>query len=109
MISLTRQERRVVLFLMIVVLSGTAIDYVRKQCAPLRAAFCLEESYGKININSADKEAMKEISGIGDTIAQRIIDYRRANGPFDDIEDLRNVKGLEGSRYERIKEAICVE
>jgi competence ComEA-like helix-hairpin-helix protein len=108
-LPLTKQERRVVLFLVIVILSGTGIDYARKQCAPLRAAFCFDPSYGKININTADKEMMKDIPGIGDIIAQRIIEYRGVNGPFDSIGALRKVKGLAGSRYGRIKEMICVE
>lgn len=106
---LTKQERGVIVFLVIVVLSGTAIDYARKQCMPVRAVFCLDPAYGKININAADKETMQEIPGVGDTIARRIIEYRQINGPFEDIEVLRKVKGLGGSRYDRLKEAICVE
>lgn len=109
MLPLTKQERRVVMFLMIVILSGTGIDYARKQCVPVRTAFCLDPSYGKININAADKEAMKDIPGIGDILAQRIIEYRGVNGPFADIEAVRKVKGLAGSRYDLIKTLICVE
>jgi len=98
-----------VLFLTVVLLSGLGIDYARKRCAPLRATLCLDTSYGKININAADKEIMTEIPGIGNIIAQRIIEYRGVNGPFSDIETLRKVKGLSGSRYDRIKGTICVE
>jgi competence ComEA-like helix-hairpin-helix protein len=109
MLPLTRQERRVALFLMIVIVSGTAIDYARKQCAPLRAVLCLDPAYGKVNINAADKEMMKDVPGIGDAIAGRIIKYRDLNGPFGDIETLRKIKGLSGSRYDRLKDAVCVE
>jgi competence ComEA-like helix-hairpin-helix protein len=94
---------------MVVVLSGTGINYVRKQSAPLRAIFCINASYGKININTADKEMLKEIPGIGDTIAQRIIDFRAENGKFEDTDGLRKVKGLSGARHDRIKETITVE
>jgi competence ComEA-like helix-hairpin-helix protein len=109
MIPLTKQERQMAVFLMSVVLAGIGISYVKKQSVPLRAVFCFDQSYGKININDADKEMMKEIPGVGDTIAQRIIDYRGSNGRFGDIEALRNVKGLNGSRFDRIKEAVCVQ
>jgi competence ComEA-like helix-hairpin-helix protein len=108
-IPLTRQERRAALFIVLVILSGTGIDYARKQCVSLRAVFCLDPMYGKVNINSADKEMMKDVPGIGDTIARRIIEYRDLNGPFGDIETLRKVKGLGGSRYDRVKEAVRVE
>jgi competence ComEA-like helix-hairpin-helix protein len=94
---------------MVVVLSGTGINYVRKQSAPLRSIFCINASYGKVNINTADKEMLKEIPGIGDTIAQRIIDFRAENGRFVDTDGLRKVKGLNGARYDRIKETITAE
>jgi competence ComEA-like helix-hairpin-helix protein len=109
MVYLTKQERRVALFLVIVVLLGTGIDFARKRYASFRPVVCLDPSYGKVNVNVADKETMKEIPGIGDTMAQRIIEYRAVNGPFDDIETLRRVKGLAGSRFDRIKDIVCVE
>jgi competence ComEA-like helix-hairpin-helix protein len=109
MLPLTKQERRVILFLMVVVLSGTGINYVRKQSVFLRTIFCINASCGKVNINTADKEMLKEIPGIGDTLAQRIIDFRAENGRFEGIDGLRKVKGLNGARYDRIKEAITAE
>ena len=109
MVVLTKQERQMVVFLMSVFLAGIGISYIEKQSVVLKPVFCFDPSYGKININAADKEMMKEIPGIGDTIAQRIIDYRKANGSFDDIEALRKVKGLNNSRFDHIKEAVCVE
>ena len=109
MLPLTRQERQMAVFLMSVVLAGVGISYMKKQSMLLRAVFCFDQAYGKVNINVADKEMMKDIPGVGDTIAQRIIDYRGTNGQFCDIESLRNVKGLNGSRFDKIKEAVCVE
>lgn len=65
-------------------------------------------SSGKVNINTASKDELKSLNGIGDTLAQNIIDYRTKN-PFDDIEDILNVNGIGESKYEKIKEYICVE
>jgi competence ComEA-like helix-hairpin-helix protein len=109
MLPLTKQERQVILFLMVVVLAGTAIDYAKKQSVQLRGIFCFDPAYGKININTADAAVMKELPGIGDTFAQRIIDYRLRKGSFADIEEVRKVPGMNGSRYERIKATIVVE
>jgi len=52
---------------------------------------------------------LEEIPGIGNATAQRIINYRTLYGPFRDIEGLRKIKGLNGTRFERLKDAVCVE
>lgn len=62
----------------------------------------------KVNINTADKEALAELDGIGDTIAQRIIDYRNENGGFKSTDDLMNVNGIGKQKYELIKDSITI-
>lgn len=61
---------------------------------------------GKININTADIYALMSLPGIGETYAQRIVDYRQANGPFDEITDIKNVEGIGEKRFEGIKDLI---
>lgn len=63
----------------------------------------------KININTADKELLKTINGIGDALADKIITYREEHGPFGTIEDLMNVSGIGAKNFERLKESICVD
>lgn len=65
-------------------------------------------SSGRVNINTATKEELKTISGIGDTLAQNIIDYRKHN-IFETIEDILNVTGIGDAKFEKIKEYICVD
>lgn len=66
-------------------------------------------SDGKVNINTATSEEISEnLDGIGDTIAQRIVEYREQNGNFTSIEDIKNVSGIGDSKYENIKDLICV-
>ena len=65
-------------------------------------------SSGKININTADLYELMRLDGIGETYAQRIIDYRNANGPFTDISDIKNVSGIGEKRFEAIKDFITV-
>lgn len=66
-------------------------------------------SSGKININTAGPDALCTLSGIGESTAKKIISYREANGPFETIEDIMKVPGIKESKFEAIKENICVE
>ena len=61
-----------------------------------------------ININTANLEQLKEITGIGNIKAQSIIDYREANGGFKSLEELKNVDGIGDKTFEKIKEQITL-
>ena len=61
-----------------------------------------------ININTASKEDLERLPGIGPVKAQAIIDYREANGPFTTIEQIQNVPGIGPSTFEMIKDLITV-
>jgi len=65
-------------------------------------------SGGLININTATAAELDTLDGIGPTLAQRIIDYRTANGPFTAVEDINNVSGIGDKKYEAIKNSITV-
>ena len=62
-----------------------------------------------VNINTADISRLTKLSGIGEVIAQRIIDYRTENGPFNSISDIMNVSGIGESVYEKIEKNITVD
>lgn len=61
-----------------------------------------------ININTASQAELESLPGIGPTTAVKIIDYREANGPFLNPEDIINVSGIGPGTYERIKDLITV-
>lgn len=63
----------------------------------------------KININTADQSGLEEILGVGEATAQKIIEYRKLNGKFKTIEDIKNVSGIGDSKFENMKEKICVK
>jgi competence ComEA-like helix-hairpin-helix protein len=66
------------------------------------------EQSEKININTASYEELQKITGVGPVIAQRIIDYRNTNGPFQKIEDIKNVKGIGDKTFEKMKDEITI-
>lgn len=57
---------------------------------------------GLINVNTADQQMLMELPGIGETLSQRIIDYREAHGPFKSLSELMNVSGIGEKRLENI-------
>ena len=67
-----------------------------------------EETNKIININTATKDELVTLSGIGDTKAQAIIDYRNSNGNFTSIEGLLNVTGIGDAIFAKIKDFITV-
>ncbi len=66
-------------------------------------------SDGKININSAGVTELSVLSGIGEALSKRIIDYRDANGAFETTEEIMNVPGINQNKYEAIKDFICAQ
>ena len=61
-----------------------------------------------ININTATVQELQALPGIGATYAQRIVDYRKANGPFTSPTQLLNVKGIGEARLTSIWDYITI-
>lgn len=67
------------------------------------------KSLGKININTADIGTLCELPGVGESLANRIIQYREENGKFKSIDDLKNVSGIGEKKFESLREYIVVK
>ena len=63
---------------------------------------------GKININTAGKEELMTLTGIGEAKAQSILDYREEHGKFGSIEDLMLIEGIKEGVFNKIKEDITI-
>jgi len=62
-----------------------------------------------LNINTADLNRLQELPGIGEVLAQRIIDYRNAHGSFTSLQQLMDIEGIDRGKFDRILELICLE
>lgn len=67
-----------------------------------------EKNDTKISLNQATLDELMQLLGIGESKAKLIIEYRESNGGFQNIEDIKNVKGIGDSIFEKIKESITL-
>jgi len=109
MFNLTTQERRVFLFLIIVFLIGIGLNFSMKRTSSTKFIGYVNSDIGKINLNNATKQMLLDVPGIGEKLAQSIIEYRDQKGKISDIEELKNIKGINKSKYERTKDYFSTE
>lgn len=108
MFGLTEEERRVILFLLSIALIGAGLNFLAKIYSPVKSAVFLSPDIAKINLNTADKQLLMSVSGIGGIIAQRILDYREAQGAFSSLDELQKIKGMNQGRFAKIKDAFVL-
>lgn len=61
-----------------------------------------------VNINTATKEELMKLNGVGEAKAALIINFRETNGGFNNINDLMKIKGIKQKFFDKIKDSICV-
>ena len=61
-----------------------------------------------VNINTADVKQLDTLPGVGPSMAQRIIEYREANGGFSVPEDLKKVRGIGDAKFQKLQDKICI-
>lgn len=118
---MARIEKIVIIILIITALAGALFSYYLKrsrqriEIIPFRQAAEIEKAKDVIeqrliiDINSADKETLIKIPGIGPYLAQNIIDHRREYGIFGSLDEIMKVKGIGPKKYEGMKEYIKVD
>ena len=111
----TKEEKRVLLFLVACLFIGTGLLY-HKKLQPrhwVHIEFDEKEinksKITKVNINTAGALELIQIKNIGPVTAGRIINYREEYGPFGIPEDIKKVKGIGDKTYEQLKEQIVTE
>lgn len=77
-------------------------------CEEMPAAAPIADEDYRLNVNTATKVQLMELPGIGDVLAQRIIDYRDENGPYRSLEELLNVSGVGMQKLKDMQHLIKV-
>lgn len=72
-------------------------------------AISAAEKEGKVNLNSASAAELETLPGIGPAKSAAIIEYRDSNGPFKNIEDLKNISGIGNKTFEKLESLIAVK
>ena len=124
MTFLTRQEKYVILFLVLGAICGLSYSYYKKFHPPIKIRFrhpqeknsihteelddLLKEAKS-VNINQAQVVELIKLRGIGPVLAHRIIEYRRTHGFFKDKDELKNVPGIGPKKFKVIKDYIIIE
>jgi len=85
------------------------VPHLGEETLPVQPPSAQAASEGKVNINTADLTALERLPGIGPTIAQRILDYRQAHGPFTRIEGITDVSGIGSATFEKIRDLITTK
>lgn len=69
----------------------------------------LPDGFAKININFATARELQTLSGVGEVLSERIVEYREANGAFRSIDEILRVKGVGEGLFAEIENFITVE
>lgn len=76
--------------------------------APLAAVAAQTAPETKVDINRAGAEELTALPGIGETMARRIVDFRKEHGPFERVEDLLKVKGIGEKSFQKLRPHVTV-
>jgi competence protein ComEA len=83
-------------------------DSMQRLLLALGFGLCSGIAFAAININTATKDELVALPGIGPAKAQAIVDYRKTHGPFKAVEELKDVKGIGAKRFEKLKPDLAV-
>jgi competence protein ComEA len=131
MMNFTPQERRILIFLVATLLLGSAVSLYRHRrwsdqpevsvVSPQATSRpdtsdstsrWIDEKVGagkKLDINTATAKELQMLPGIGPQLAERIVDYRQAHGPFSSAKQITEVRGIGQKTFLRIQDAIAAE
>ena len=121
MLDLTKQEKVILIFLIFTFTVGVGISAYKKSAQKVELSIqpykikALEEAdkfieeQRFININSLKVEELRRLPGVGEKLAERIIQRHNAHGPFRSKEELMQVQGIGEKKFEKIKDLIVLE
>ncbi|MBJ8102419.1 MULTISPECIES: helix-hairpin-helix domain-containing protein [Bacillus cereus group] len=90
------------------VIQDQMLLYIPSKNEPVQEGAASSKKEGKVQINTASKEQLEKITGIGSRKAESILKYREEHGPFQKIEDLLEIDGIGTKSLEKIKDQIII-
>lgn len=90
------------------VLDEDEIPYIQNDAGTNVVIPDISSNSSLVNINTATQSELESLPGIGASTASKIINYRKENGKFKQIEDIMNVNGIGESKFNNIKNYICI-
>ncbi len=109
MLNLTPEEKKAILFLLIVAFCGIALNNLAKLNCRVKKLFSPEVRLAKIDLNKISLAQLLETRCLPEKVSQRIVEYRKEHGDFTSLEGLKEVKGIGEQRYERLKKLFFIE
>ena len=97
------------LVLLVVLLSAFPLTVSPATAGPSPATTTAAAVDAKININTADVKELMKLSGVGRSLAEKIVQYRDAHGPFKKATDLRKIEGVGDGLWEKNRTRIVVK
>lgn len=76
--------------------------------SPAQGSEPAKSASGAVNLNTATREELMTLSGIGESKADSIIRYREENGGFTKIEDIMNIRGIKEGIFDQIKDSVTI-
>ena len=106
MLQLTPNERKILLCLAVILLTGSGLHYIFKRHPSLEQSISLIDSdrlYDKLDLNKASMDELIALPYIGPYTARNIVEYREAHGPFASVSELKAIKGIRDENYKKFE------
>jgi len=109
MFIFTPEERKVILFLLVLAFCGLILNNLLKTNCRIEKVVYPQVQLAKINLNKVSLQDLVKLKCIPLKLSQRILEYRSLRQEFASVEELKEVKGIGEKRYEKLKEIFFVE
>lgn len=99
---MNKREIWVLMILIVVLISINIVNYSKRENLKKSHSVLVEEGAVRISINDADAAELEDLPGIGPILAERIVEYRKKDGGFKTLEELKEVKGIGDKIFQKI-------
>jgi competence protein ComEA len=109
MINFTPEERKVALFILSLTLCGLILSNLMKINCRVSAVVYPQVELAKLNLNQVGLSQLKQSKCVPARVAQQIFDYRNLHQGFRSWEEVKEIKGIGGKRFDKLQEIFFIE